>query len=54
MPKSPHDLIPGGAHTYIEWDGKNERGQKVASGTYIARFTIGGGHEKFFKMAVLK
>jgi hypothetical protein len=49
------DNIPaGGAHYYIEWDGRNDSGSKVASGTYVARMTIGGGNEKFFKMAVLK
>ncbi|MCG3205488.1 MAG: hypothetical protein KCHDKBKB_02209 [Elusimicrobia bacterium] len=46
--------VTGGSHYYLEWDGLNERGQKVASGTYIARLTVGGGNEKFFKMAVLK
>ncbi len=44
----------GGTYYYLEWDGKNDHGKKVASGTYIARFTIDGGNEKFFKMAVLK
>jgi hypothetical protein len=44
----------GGAHYYQHWDGKNERGEEVASGTYIGRFTIGGTNEKMFKMAVLK
>lgn len=45
-------IASGGAHYYTEWDGKNHHGEDVASGTYIARFTIGGGNEKFFKMAV--
>lgn len=44
----------GGAHYYTTWDGKNDHGEKVASGTYIGRFTIGGANERFFKMAVLK
>ena len=49
------DNIPaGGAHYYVPWDGTNDSGSKVASGTYVARMTIGGGNEKFFKMAVLK
>ena len=39
---------------YLEWDGKNDSGNKVASGTYVARMTIGGANEKFFKMAVVK
>ena len=53
--RTVRDNIPvGGAHYYIEWDGKNDSGAQVASGTYVARMTIGGGNEKFFKMAVLK
>jgi hypothetical protein len=53
--KTIHDNIPtGGAHYYVPWNGRNDSGAKVASGTYVARMTIGGGHEKFFKMAVLK
>ncbi|MCB4755419.1 MAG: hypothetical protein LHV69_00445 [Elusimicrobia bacterium] len=49
------DVTSGtGAHYYMEWDGTNERGEKVASGAYIARFTVGGENERFFKMAVLK
>lgn len=44
----------GGSHYYIEWDGKNEAGKKVASGVYIARFTADKKNEKFFKMAVIK
>lgn len=44
----------GGAHYYLEWDGKNDHGSDVASGVYIGRFTIGGSNEKFFKMAVVK
>jgi hypothetical protein len=44
----------GGAYYYFEWDGKNDGGKKVASGVYIARFTVNGSHERFFKMAVVK
>jgi hypothetical protein len=44
----------GGAYNYFEWDGRNDGGKKVASGVYIARFTLSGGDEKFFKMAVVK
>lgn len=44
----------GGSHYYTEWDGKNEDGKKVASGVYIARFTVDKKNEKFFKMAVIK
>lgn len=43
-----------GEHCYIGWDGQNEHGADVASGIYIGRLTIGGGNEKFFKMAVIK
>lgn len=46
--------MTSGSHNYFEWDGKNDSGAKVASGTYIGRLTIGGGDEKFFKMAVVK
>lgn len=46
--------VTGGAHFYMEWDGKNDAGQNVASGVYIARFTIADSNEKFFKMAVIK
>lgn len=44
----------GGTYYYTQWDGKNDGGKKVASGVYIARFTLNGGDERFFKMAVLK
>jgi hypothetical protein len=44
----------GGYHYYTEWDGTNDDGKKVASGVYIARFTVDGKNEKFFKMAVIK
>lgn len=47
-------IATGGTHNYLEWDGTNDHGNKVASGVYIARFTIGGGNERFFKMAVVK
>jgi hypothetical protein len=43
-----------GTYYYIEWDGRNDDGKKVASGVYLARFTLNGGDEKMFKMAVLK
>jgi flagellar hook assembly protein FlgD len=44
----------GGAHYYMEWDGKNQSGEDVASGVYFGRLTVENGHEKFFKMAVIK
>ncbi|MFN0118259.1 MAG: hypothetical protein ACKVQC_08240 [Elusimicrobiota bacterium] len=47
------NIPTAGTHYYLEWNGKNEKGEKVASGTYIARLEI-GNKEKFFKMAVLK
>ncbi len=38
---------------YIEWDGTNDHGEKVASGVYIGRLEI-GSQTKTFKMAVVK
>jgi flagellar hook assembly protein FlgD len=38
----------------LEWDGRNDDGRKVASGVYLGRFTLNGGDEKMFKLAVLK
>ncbi len=38
----------------LEWDGRNDDGRKVSSGIYIGRFTLNGGDEKMFKLAVLK
>jgi hypothetical protein len=32
--------MPGGRHT-VEWDGRNGRGEQVASGVYFARIAIG-------------
>jgi hypothetical protein len=46
--------VTGGTYVYQDWDGRNDGGKKVASGVYIARLTLNDGHEKFFKMAVLK
>ncbi len=46
--------ITAGTHSYVEWDGKNDEGQRVASGAYIARMTIDGENEKFLKLAVIK
>jgi hypothetical protein len=43
-----------GSHHYLEWNGRNDAGEKVASGVYLARFTLNGGDEKIFKMAVIK
>lgn len=39
---------------YVEWDGRNDDGKKVASGVYIGRFTLAGNDARFFKMAVIK
>jgi hypothetical protein len=53
--KSLSESAPtGGSYYYTTWDGKNDEGKKVASGVYLARFTLNDGDEKFFKMAVLK
>ncbi len=49
-----NDSPTGGAYYYLEWDGKNDGGKNVASGVYLARMTLNGGEEKFFKMAVIK
>jgi len=49
-----HSDVVGGSHYYINWDGKNDHGEQVASGVYIGHLKIAGGNEKFFKMAVLK
>jgi flagellar hook assembly protein FlgD len=43
-----------GAYAYLPWDGRNDGGDEVASGVYLGRFTLNGGDEKFFKMAVVK
>lgn len=44
-----------GKYHYGDWDGKNEDGQTVASGVYIARLVINGaGKSKIFKMVVVK
>jgi hypothetical protein len=48
------DAPTGGTYYYTTWDGKNDAGRKVASGVYIARFTLNDGDEKFLKMAVIK
>jgi len=48
------DNLTADAHYYVEWDGKNDYGKKVASGVYIGRFTVNDKYEKFFKMAVIK
>jgi flagellar hook assembly protein FlgD len=47
-------IATGGTYNYLEWDGKNDHGESVASGLYIGRLTVAGSNEKFFKMAVLK
>jgi flagellar hook assembly protein FlgD len=53
------NTLPGNPYEWpkdcdFEWDGKNDGGQKVASGAYIARVTIGGNNERFLKLAVIK
>lgn len=44
----------GGTYYYTDWDGKNDAGDKVASGVYFGRLTVDDGDEAFFKMAVVK
>jgi hypothetical protein len=46
--------LAAGSYNYIEWDGRNDAGKKVASGVYLARFTLDGSDERFVKMAVRK
>ena len=48
------DSPADGTYYYLEWDGRTSDGKKAASGVYLARFTLNGGDEKMFKMAVLK
>lgn len=43
----------GGEYYYVEWDGRNNSGQEVASGVYIGELRI-AGKKKFIKMAVIK
>ncbi|MFA5975515.1 MAG: carboxypeptidase regulatory-like domain-containing protein [Elusimicrobiota bacterium] len=38
---------------YVAWDGRNDAGNKVASGVYIGILKV-GGEKKFWKMAVIK
>ena len=48
------DQTPG-LYYYADWDGRNEDGQTVASGVYIARLSVAGAAKpKIFKMAVIK
>jgi hypothetical protein len=48
------EATSGGTYNRLEWDGRNDEGRRVASGVYLARFTLNGGDEKMFKMALLK
>ncbi|MBL0058816.1 MAG: hypothetical protein IPP35_06850 [Elusimicrobia bacterium] len=48
------ETAAGGTYSYIEWDGRNGNGKKVASGVYLGRLTVNGGDERFFKMVVVK
>jgi hypothetical protein len=43
----------GGVYNYVDWDGRNSSGNKVASGVYIGVLKVGGA-KKFWKMAVIK
>jgi hypothetical protein len=42
-----------GSYQYVEWDGRNDSGNKVASGVYIGELKV-GSEKKFWKMAVIK
>jgi hypothetical protein len=37
----------------VAWDGKNDSGNKVASGIYIGILKV-GGNKAYWKMAVIK
>ena len=39
--------------TYVDWDGRNSSGNKVASGVYVGVLKV-GGVKKIWKMAVIK
>jgi len=41
------------SYGYVAWDGRNDAGNKVASGVYIGILDV-GGTKKFWKMAVIK
>jgi hypothetical protein len=41
------------SYGYVAWDGRNDAGNKVASGVYIGVLDV-GGTKKFWKMAVIK
>jgi len=41
------------SYGYVSWDGRNDAGNKVASGVYIGVLDVGGA-KKFWKMAVIK
>ena len=46
-------IPPTGTYQYVAWDGKNDYGNKVASGVYIGEIKAGGA-KAFWKMAVIK
>src|SRR5581483_10236580 len=41
-------IPPTGTYQYVAWDGKNDYGNKVASGVYIGEMKAGGA-KKFWK-----
>ena len=43
----------GNNFNYVAWDGKNDSGNKVASGVYIGVLKV-GGNKALWKMAVIK
>jgi hypothetical protein len=43
----------GDTYNYVTWDGKNDSGNKVASGLYIGILKV-GDNKAFWKMAVIK
>lgn len=46
------EKLPGGRHT-VQWDGKNNRGEQVATGVYFFRLRA-GGYEDARKMILLR
>jgi flagellar hook assembly protein FlgD len=47
-----HQLAPGQEHALV-WDGQSDRGQRVATGTYLARVAVGASQESV-KLSLVK
>jgi hypothetical protein len=46
--------LSGGKYYYLEWDGFNRLGSRVANGAYYAVVSVGGSKKAVFKPAVVK